>query len=204
MDLISRCVDQRSSSEAKIALFWSLFRGRDDVYPRRFESRKTGRSGYAPACANEWVRGVCEKPRIKCAECPNRRFLPVTDDVIRWHLSGHDAEGQPFHDTSQGGGGWGPAGRPVRFELTQKGVDFLGYRTLRDLLGSLGKSSFGRHTPSSVIACDACRFPNAVAPAATRLTAPFRWNIAAYERGDEEQNACSASTAMRASQSSGR
>ncbi len=96
MDLISGPVDQTSSAEAKIALFRSLFRGRDDVYPRRFESRKTGRSGYAPACANEWVRGVCEKPRIKCAECPNRRFLPVTDDVIRWHLSGHDAEGQSF------------------------------------------------------------------------------------------------------------
>jgi hypothetical protein len=66
------------------------------VYPRRFESRKTGKSGYAPACVNEWVRGVCEKPRIKCAECPNRRFLPVTDDVIRWHLSDYDADGQPF------------------------------------------------------------------------------------------------------------
>ena len=89
-------VDQRSSSEDKIRIFRSLFRGREDVYPRRFESRKTGRAGYAPACANEWVRGVCEKPRIKCAECPNRRFLPVTDDVIRWHLSGRDPEGQPF------------------------------------------------------------------------------------------------------------
>jgi len=96
MDLLSKPVDQASSPEEKIALFRSLFRGRDDVYPRRFESRKTGRSGYAPACANEWIRGVCEKPRIKCAECPNRRFLPVTDDVIRWHLSGSDAEGQPF------------------------------------------------------------------------------------------------------------
>src|SRR4029450_2029359 len=96
MDLISGPVGQTSSSEAKIALFRSLLRGREDVYPRRFESRKTGRSGYAPACANEWVRGVCEKPRIKCAECPNRRFLPVTDDVIRWHLSGCDPEGQPF------------------------------------------------------------------------------------------------------------
>jgi very-short-patch-repair endonuclease len=96
MDVISGPVDRTSSSEAKIALFRSLFRGRDDVYPRRFESRKTGRSGYAPACANEWVRGVCEKPRVKCAECPNRRFLPVTDEVIRWHLSGCDAEGQPF------------------------------------------------------------------------------------------------------------
>ena len=89
-------LDHRSSSDEKIALFRSLFRGRADVYPRRFESRKTGKSGYAPACANEWVRGVCEKPRIKCAECPNRRFLPVTDDVIRWHLSGRDPEGQPF------------------------------------------------------------------------------------------------------------
>ena len=89
-------VDQHSSSAAKIALFRSLFRGREDVYPRRFESRKTGKSGYAPACANEWVRGICEKPRIKCAECPHRRFLPVTDDVVRWHLSGCDADGQPF------------------------------------------------------------------------------------------------------------
>ena len=96
MDLISGSVDRTSSPQAKIALFRTLFRGREDVYPRRFESRKTGRSGYAPACANEWVRGVCEKPRIKCAECPNRRFLPVTDDVVRWHLSGSDAEGQPF------------------------------------------------------------------------------------------------------------
>jgi hypothetical protein len=42
------------------------------------------------------VRGICEKPRIKCAECPHRRFLPVTDDVVRWHLSGYDADGQPF------------------------------------------------------------------------------------------------------------
>src|SRR6266545_3728942 len=81
-------VDQLSSSDEKIAFFRSLFRGRQDVYPRRFESRKIGKFGYAPACANEWVRGICEKPRVKCAECPNRRFLPVTDEVIRWHLSG--------------------------------------------------------------------------------------------------------------------
>src|SRR5687768_4407186 len=96
MNAISVPVDRTSPSYAKIGLFRSLFRGREDIYPRRFESRKTGKSGYAPACANEWVRGICEKPRIKCAECPNRRFLPVTDDVIRWHLSGHDPDGQPF------------------------------------------------------------------------------------------------------------
>ena len=96
MDQPAGLVHQLSSSDEKIALFRSLFRGRDDVYPRRFESRKTGKSGYAPACANEWVRGICEKPRIKCAECPHRRFLPVTDDVIRWHLSGRDDAGQTF------------------------------------------------------------------------------------------------------------
>src|SRR5512143_126077 len=96
MDLISEPVDQTSSPQAKIALFRSLFRGREDVYARRFESRKTGRAGYQPACANEWVRGVCEKPRIKCAECPNRRFLPVTDEVLRQHLSGKDELGREF------------------------------------------------------------------------------------------------------------
>ena len=89
-------VNQQASSEAKIALFRSLFRGREDVYPRRFESRKTGNSGYAPACGNEWVRGVCDKPRTKCAECPNQRFLSLSERVIRWHLSGRDDDGQPF------------------------------------------------------------------------------------------------------------
>jgi Ca-activated chloride channel family protein len=55
------------------------------------------------------------------------------------------SEAQPFVDPTGSGGGRGPEGPPVRFELTEKTVDFLGYRALRDLLGSLGKSSFGRH-----------------------------------------------------------
>lgn len=92
----SEVVNQASSPEVKIALFRSLFRGREDVYPRRFESRKTGRSGYQPACANEWAPGICQKPKIKCSECPNRRFLPVTDEFIRWHLSGRDDLGRDF------------------------------------------------------------------------------------------------------------
>ncbi len=89
-------VTNQSPAAAKIRLFRSLFRGREDVYPRRFESRKTGRGGYQPACANEWVRGLCDKPRIKCLECANRRFLPVTDDVVRQHLSGRDDLGRDF------------------------------------------------------------------------------------------------------------
>jgi superfamily II DNA or RNA helicase/very-short-patch-repair endonuclease len=89
-------VHHLSPPESKIALFRSLFRGRDDVYPRRFENRKTGKSGYSPACGNEWVAGLCEKPRIKCAACLNQHFLPVTDQVVRWHLSGHDDTGRDF------------------------------------------------------------------------------------------------------------
>ena len=89
-------VNQHSTAEAKIVLFRSLFHGREDVYPRRFESRKTGRAGYSPVCGNEWVQGICEKPRIKCSECPHQRFLPVTDDVIRWHLQGHDDHSRDF------------------------------------------------------------------------------------------------------------
>jgi Ca-activated chloride channel family protein len=46
---------------------------------------------------------------------------------------------------SPAGGEAGAAAPPVRFQVTDKGLDFLGYKTLRDLLGSLGKASFGRH-----------------------------------------------------------
>ena len=89
-------LNRYSKPAEKIALFRSLFRGRTDVYPQRFESRKTGKAGYSPACANEWVRGVCEKPRIKCSNCPHQKWLPVNDLMVRWHLSGKDSDGKPF------------------------------------------------------------------------------------------------------------
>jgi hypothetical protein len=78
------------SSVDKIALFRLLFRGRDDVFPRRWENAKSGKSGYAPACHNEWIRGICEKPRIKCSNCPNQAFVPVSDAISRSHLQGRD------------------------------------------------------------------------------------------------------------------
>jgi len=89
-------VTHLSPPEDKVALFGGLFRGREDVYPRRFESVATGRSGYQPACANEWVRGVCDKPRTRCALCGQRQFLPVTAETLRWHLSGKDDNNRPF------------------------------------------------------------------------------------------------------------
>lgn len=90
------CVDNNSSPDTKISLFRSLFRGCDDVYPIRFESRKTGRTSYQPACSHEWVKGLCEKGKVKYAKCPNRYFLPVTDETVRYHLSGQDNTGKDF------------------------------------------------------------------------------------------------------------
>ena len=81
-------VTMTSSADAKIALFGNLFRGRPDVLPRRWENPKTGKAGYAPMCRNEWVRGVCGKPQVKCGVCANQAFVPVADEVIRSHLAG--------------------------------------------------------------------------------------------------------------------
>jgi len=58
------------------------------VYPKLWQNQKTGKKGHSPACANEWVRGVCEKPRVKCGECLNQAFLLVSADVILNHLQG--------------------------------------------------------------------------------------------------------------------
>ena len=76
---------QAPPASEKIQLFQQLFRGREDVYPLRWENRK-GKSGYSPVCANEWDRVLCGKPRVKCAQCQNRQFLPLTDtaDLYRY------------------------------------------------------------------------------------------------------------------------
>ncbi|UCC54152.1 MAG: hypothetical protein JSV68_09295, partial [Anaerolineaceae bacterium] len=86
----SSAVTNLSSEEEKITLFHSLFRGREDIYPRRFESVRTGKTGYSPACANEWVPGICHKPKIKCADCKNQAFLPADESMLRQHLLGRD------------------------------------------------------------------------------------------------------------------
>jgi len=77
----------------KVALFCQLFRGRDDVFARLWVNQKKQAKGYAPACANEWVRGVCEKPRVKCGECPNQAFLKFDDQALLGHLRGRHVIG---------------------------------------------------------------------------------------------------------------
>ena len=95
-------VTNQSSREEKIAIFRSLFRGREDIYPRRFESVKTGKKGYQPVCHNEWIRGICEKPKVRCEECGHREFIPVTDLVMRNHLQGFDPQDRVGRDFTIG------------------------------------------------------------------------------------------------------
>jgi len=77
----------------KVKLFRALFRSREDVFPTRFVSKKTGQAGYAPACANKFVRGVCELQKVKCNDCPNQAFIPVDDQVVLDHLRGRHVMG---------------------------------------------------------------------------------------------------------------
>ncbi len=73
----------------KVSLFRSLFRGRTDVFPVRFVSRKTSRAGYSPACSNKWQPGLCLlKSGGKCSDCENQAFIPVADQLIVDHLKG--------------------------------------------------------------------------------------------------------------------
>lgn len=83
----------RLSTDEKVALFRRLFRGRTDVYPIRWEGKTSAKSGYSPACANEWRAGVCEKPRIKCGECGSRLLIPLSDAVLYDHLTGKHTVG---------------------------------------------------------------------------------------------------------------
>ncbi|MGC9965028.1 MAG: DEAD/DEAH box helicase family protein [Syntrophobacteraceae bacterium] len=72
----------------KIRIFMSLFKGREDLYAKRWESMD-GRSGYAPVCLNEWKAGLCGKPEIKCAFCKYRSYAPLDEKVIETHLRGN-------------------------------------------------------------------------------------------------------------------
>ena len=90
-DVQSAPVHAHSSSQEKIEYFLSVFKGREDVYARRYHSTTTGKNGYTPVCKNEWVHSLCDKKKYKCAECPNREFRPLTADVVKAHLIGRDS-----------------------------------------------------------------------------------------------------------------
>ena len=76
------------TNEEKADLFLSLFRGRENIYPKRWENHKTGKSGYAPVCENEWVKPICQKPAIKCGDCSHQKFSPLNALAVGAHLRG--------------------------------------------------------------------------------------------------------------------
>jgi hypothetical protein len=87
------CTTAPRSPTEKVDLFRQLFRGRDDLYPTRFVSKKTGKAGYAPACANKFVAGLCELPRVKCGDCTNQAFRRVDTEAVLGHLQGKHVMG---------------------------------------------------------------------------------------------------------------
>ena len=89
-------INKYSPPDRKIMLFRAMFRGREDVYARRYENSKTEMSGYAPECSVKWTRGLCDIKRTACAMCPNRRFSPVDDAAVEAHLRGAGSDGKPF------------------------------------------------------------------------------------------------------------
>ncbi|MDP6631797.1 MAG: DEAD/DEAH box helicase family protein [Kiritimatiellia bacterium] len=84
---------KKSPEEDRIAFFLDLFHGRRDVYAERFESQRTGKSGFQPVCANLWKRPLCQKPKTKCHQCPHRILVPLSENVIRRHLAGDTTVG---------------------------------------------------------------------------------------------------------------
>ena len=85
---------QHLSLEEKVDVFRNLFKGREDVFARRWYSRTSGKSGYQPVCRNEWDRLLCDKKRYKCTECPNKSFKPLEYEDIYRHLEGKNSDGQ--------------------------------------------------------------------------------------------------------------
>lgn len=77
-----------STNSEKVHLFIELFRARQDIFPKRWENIKTKKSGYAPACGNEWKNTICNKPKIKCADCSHQKFLPFDESAVESHLRG--------------------------------------------------------------------------------------------------------------------
>lgn len=87
-----RAIDNNSSPDDKINLFMSLFRGRLDVYAKRWQN-KAGKAGYSPVCINEWIEGICNKPHVKCSECKNAKYAVLDEKAIDRHLRGIEVLG---------------------------------------------------------------------------------------------------------------
>jgi superfamily II DNA or RNA helicase len=91
-----RAIDARSPTEQKIALFRTLFRGREDVYPVLWVSERTGKKGYSPACRQTGAPGHPDQRGAGGSSDGRRRpkeYLSLTDEVVAAHLSGQKTIG---------------------------------------------------------------------------------------------------------------
>jgi hypothetical protein len=90
---VSPLEDRKERARKRIALFRSLFRGREDVYARRWES-PDGRSGYTPAAQKDWkaINRSRSEDR-KRVDQKTRKYFPLTDAVIENHLLGNETVG---------------------------------------------------------------------------------------------------------------
>ena len=82
------------SLQEKVELFRNLFKGREDVFAKRWYSNTTNQSGYQPVCEREWDRNYCDKRKYKCVECPNRQFSSLSYEHVYNHLAGKDEFGR--------------------------------------------------------------------------------------------------------------
>lgn len=79
------------SVEERVELFRSLFKGREDVFARRWQGKE--KAGYQPACMND-KSPVCWERKHKCLDCPNRQLTPLSYDDFYKHLEGKDVNGE--------------------------------------------------------------------------------------------------------------
>ncbi|NVK41553.1 MAG: DEAD/DEAH box helicase family protein [Oceanospirillaceae bacterium] len=80
------------SPEQKVQLFRDLFRGRSDLFAVRWQNAQ-GRHGYSVACHNEWIPGICKKPKVKCGDCGHKHFKTLDHQAIYDHLAGKQVVG---------------------------------------------------------------------------------------------------------------
>ena len=84
----------RLSLQEKVAIFQNLFKGRDDVFAKRWYNPSSQKAGYQPVCEREWNRDYCDKRKYKCADCPNRQFAHLSYNDFFNHLAGKDQFGR--------------------------------------------------------------------------------------------------------------
>jgi hypothetical protein len=91
----SSCIHtvQQCLNAENIALYRDVFRGRDDVVPSFWKSKRGDKkSGYSFLCHNKWDQNLCNlKKKImggKCSTCQNVKYTPLSNDLIERHISG--------------------------------------------------------------------------------------------------------------------